>query len=173
MKKKRLAFIVLALLLVAIAVWWLWIFVPLPSYVPSGGEWRRIAKHTTHLWGRPCVYARFAVNRPQSSVATEVKRIISGLREWESFSERTSEDIFAQLGKRGYQDIADQQRLAIQAVAPPFGGEFALETDRPFLALHWFAHEKPATHHSITVRLIDVGRGECLVELWDFRTFDH
>ncbi len=176
MRKKRLTIFILAsavLLLAGTAAWRQWTFVPIPSYVPSDSQSRRVAKKTIHSWGRPCVYARFETSRPLSIVAAELRKSVSELREWEQFSERTSEEIFAEIKERRGQDTAISHQLVALYVAPILGRDFALRTERPFVLLSWFGHEDPATHHSITARLIDTGDNGCIIELWDFRMFDH
>jgi len=176
MKRKRPLItlcVLIVLLLAGVGVWWRWVFVPLPSYVPHDDHWRLVDKQTTHSWGRPCVYGRYEVSRPAPEAGAELRAIISGLREWEQFDERTSEAILAKIRERWPPEIEITDDRIIMDVAPLLGWKFALRTDLPFVVLSWHGYEEPVTHHRIAVRIIDTAPDRCIVELWDFRIFDH
>ncbi|MBN1511836.1 MAG: hypothetical protein JXB13_07460 [Phycisphaerae bacterium] len=175
MKKKRVVITLcglIVLVLAGVGVWWRWVFVPLPSYVPHDDHWRLVDKQTTHSWGRPCVYGRYEVSLPVSEAGTQLRDIITGLREWERLDERTSEAIVAKIRERWPPEIEVTPDRIIMDVAPLLGWKFALRTDLPFVVLSWYGYEEPTMHHRIVVRIIEAAPDKCIVELWGFRIFD-
>ncbi|MBW8035728.1 MAG: hypothetical protein FVQ79_08905 [Planctomycetes bacterium] len=177
----------LALLIIGIALWQIWYFVPIPKYVPQDDQWKLVSKETIRPWGYPCVYTRFEVAKPQSIIAIQLKKIIFELYEWREFEEGTSENIIADVRAdmikrfRIYDSMDSQGKAAIEKalrqrvigrIVPYHGWKFALRTELPFVFFSWH-RTGSATHHYISVRLIDTGDNKTTVELWDFTVFNH
>ena len=156
------------------------IFVPIPDYIPTDNHWKLVAKQTTHSWGRPCIYVRYEVDKPQLTISKELKKIISQLHKWQRTKEYTSDDLLSDVSDF-YKDDDDSEipigEVPVGSLVRLNGGtllapQFGIETKNSFVFFSWFKHGEQSNHKTINVRVIDSGKNKCIVEIWDFLEYD-
>ena len=152
--------------------------IPVPEYIPKDDHWKLTAKESDRSWTLPCVYTRFEVDQPQSTVADQIKKVIFALGKWDSSDERAFKSVLDDIREdprfttEDKEILHQMQESRLSPLRDVIGKGYFLRTEHPFVVFSWAGHEEGQIHHYINVRLIATGENQTIVEIWDAKTPD-
>ncbi|MCY3020876.1 MAG: hypothetical protein NTW87_17810 [Planctomycetota bacterium] len=153
----------------ALAFWLL--HTPVPAYLGIPADWEKLQGRRASSWGRPCTYFRFRAPETSARALARLRTQLDSIGPWEQESEETAAQIIAERKLTAYPE--SEWPGLLQYSVPAGCYAYAVEGLRDYVLLTRFRHEKPATHYSVVVRVAASGDGQSLVEVWDWRLYDH